>query len=861
MNHTQKILHQKKLALAISVLTLGCSINTLAQESPDSNVEEIQITGIRGSLLKALNIKQNSDSIVDAINSEDIGKFPDKNVADSLQRIPGVSVDRIWGEGRDIFVRGTDSTMNRTLMNGQNVASAYWWANDKPSRGFNYSILASELVSSLEVYKSPQADIDEGSIGGTVIVRTRKPMDLKSGTINLSVESVYSQLPDAWDPQISGLVSWKNEAETFGILGSVSSQKRTVRRDGLEAFPDNTLYSVKDQNGNVTNDVYAVWGGGSAIFSQDNERLTSNVTAQFKPTEAWDMVLNYVKSDMDSDNNNQNYLFMPGGYKLANGDTVTNPKFIPTGDGKQALVAGTLENPNDGGAAIEPIFRTASVKSEVVDFDATYTGENFVAHGQIGTTDATGGSSRDMGYWFEGNTRETINLSANKIEVSYLDLDPTDASALTLKSARDWIRKMEDEENYAQGDITFDTDWGAITKIKTGLKFRDETVTNNRTAGSTDSTNPAWKIITMDQVSTGITPKLHGETATSGSLTQYAFVDGKKAREIIDPMLRAGAMTYTYDTKAYYEINEQITAGYVKAEFESGSLHGDVGVRAISTDQMSKAYIDGAIGDVSRTYTDYLPSLNLVYDLADSVKLRGALSRAMARNTFQDLSANITIDATTSTASAGNPNLKPFYANQAEAGVEWYFAEASILSGSYFVKQLDTFVYTNTQTEIIDGDSLTVTRPFNAKDGADIQGVELQWQQDFGLGFGVVTNFTYTDATVPSVNGGQKLSLPGNSKEQLNASAYYENDQFSVRLSYNYRSKAYGGLTSGSQLVTDAYSQWDATANYALNETVKFFFTAVNITNEVIHQHTDDGIPVGFYENGQRYSVGARFQF
>ncbi|RZA06604.1 MAG: TonB-dependent receptor, partial [Moraxellaceae bacterium] len=231
------------------------------------------------------------------------------------------------------------------------------------------------------------------------------------------------------------------------------------------------------------------------------------------------------------------------------------------------------------------------------------------------------------------------------------------------------------------------------------------------------------------------------------------------------------------------------------------------------------------------------------------------------RNTFQDLSANITIDATTSTASAGNPNLKPFYADQAEVGVEWYFAEASILSGSVFVKQLDTFVYTSTQTEIIDGDSLTVTRPNNAKDGADIEGIEVQWQQDIGMGFGVVTNFTYTDATVPSLSGGQKLSLPGNSKEQMNASAYYENDQFSVRLSYNYRSKAFGGLTSGSQLVTDAYSQWDATANYELNENVKLFFTAVNITNEVIHQHTADGIPVGFYENGQRYSLGARFQF
>ena len=127
--------HKKKLASTIALLTLGAALPLHAQQgAEDEQIEQLFVTGIRGSLKQSLNVKQNADSIVDAINAEDIGKFPDKNVADSLQRIPGISVDRIWGEGRDIFVRGTNSTMNRTLMNGQNVASAYWWANDNPSR-------------------------------------------------------------------------------------------------------------------------------------------------------------------------------------------------------------------------------------------------------------------------------------------------------------------------------------------------------------------------------------------------------------------------------------------------------------------------------------------------------------------------------------------------------------------------------------------------------------------------------------------------------------------------------------------------------------------------------------------------------
>lgn len=863
MKHDQLRMRKRVLAHLISLATLSGAVSLQAQETDASAgpIEELTITGIRSSLKQALNVKQNADSIVDAINSEDIGKFPDKNVADALQRIPGISVDRIWGEGRDIFVRGTDSTMNRTLMNGQNVASAYWWANDNPSRGFNYSILASELVSSLEVYKSPEADIDEGSIGGTVIVRTRKPMDLDSLTVHFSAENVYSELPDKNDPQLSGLISWKNESDTFGVLASVNSQKRSVRRDGLEAFPDNTLYDVEDQDGNITEDVYAVWGGGSAIFQQENERLTTNLTLQFKPTDEWDMVLNYVKSDLDSDNNNQNYLFLVGGFKLENGITVTDPRFIPTGDGGQAIVGGTFEGADSTGASIEPIFREAYVKSDVLDFDATYFGDGWKGHVQLGTTGAEGGSDRDMGYWFEGNTREVINLAPNTIEVEYLDLDPTDASALTLMSARDWIRKMEDEENYIQGDLEYDVDWGIITDVKVGAKFRDETVTNNRTVGTTNSSHPAWEVITMDAVSPGSTPRLHGESATSGSLTQYAWIDGNLAKSVIDPMFEAGAMTYTFDQKAFYEINEEITAFYVKADFETGALRGNLGVRAVDTNQTSKAYIDGELGSVERSYTDTLPSLNIIYDLRDDLIIRAAASKAMARPTFQNLSANLTINATTSSASGGNPNLKPFYADQYELGAEWYFDEAAILSASFFVKNLDTFVFNRTADEVIDGETISVTRPYNAPNGSDIQGFEVQWQQELGMGFGVVTNYTFTDAETPSIDGGQKLKLPGNSEDQMNASVYYEDDSFSVRLSYNYRSEAYGGLTSGSQLVTDKYDQWDATANWAATDQVTVFLTAVNITNEVIYQHTDDGIPVGFYENGARYSIGARVKF
>jgi iron complex outermembrane receptor protein len=234
----------------------------------------------------------------------------------------------------------------------------------------------------------------------------------------------------------------------------------------------------------------------------------------------------------------------------------------------------------------------------------------------------------------------------------------------------------------------------------------------------------------------------------------------------------------------------------------------------------------------------------------------------MARNTFSDLSASTEVNGTTNAASAGNPLLKPYHADQFELGAEWYFADASLLSATAFSKKLDTFIYTSTAQENVGGVMRPVTRPHNADNGETVNGVELQWQQAFGAsGFGAVVNYTLTDAKTGAVAGGQKLNVVGNSKHQLNASGYFERNGYSARLSYNYRSKSYGGLDEGGQDVTSAYGQWDATASWDITQQLSLFASAVNIGNAVIRTNTTDGLPVGVYENGARYSLGLRAKF
>jgi iron complex outermembrane receptor protein len=838
------------------------------QEPPAPQTqEELLVTGIQGSLRKNLQIKRESGSTLDAMNAEDAGKFPDKNIADSLQRIPGVSVDRIWGEGRDIYIRGTDKDINRTLMNGQNVASAYWWANDNPSRGFNYTILAAELISSFRVYKSPQADIDEGSIGGTVIIYTHKPFDMEGNDLRLTMEGQYSELPDAIDPQASLLGSWQNNEKTFGALVSINWQNTSMRRDGLEAFPDNNLYNIVDDKGQVTEDVYVIWGGGSAIFQQTRERDTSNLTLQWQPNENWQAVFNYVGSSMDMKISNQNYLFMPGGFKLREDPpvVVTDPRFGATGDGRKILLGGTMNNPDSAGAALDAIFRSAYVDSAVYDLDFEYHNDQVLLHAQLGTTNANGGTDQDKLYRFVGNTREQFSLSRNSIEVKYLDLNPQDPNSLPFFSSdsHDWIRNMEDSETYVQTDAEFILDNAFFSAIKAGFKWRNQTIENNRRVGSIDTEHPLWKSFSqtsLASVSTGLTPELHRQTATQNSLTRFAWVNEARANQIITPVLQQGLMRYRYDQEAFYRIDETINAAYIKSDFHYDNWQGNLGLRAVNTRQESSAYEEQQRHTSARDYNDYLPSFNLAYEYRPDVIVRSSLSRAMARPSFQNLSPNIVIDGTNGNASGGNPDLEPFRAKQGDLGIEWYFDSESLLSATSFYKTISTFIYSETQEEIVDGEQLNVTRPYNAE-GAHISGLELQWQQHFGKGFGLLSNYTYTKATVTSQDKQQLLKLPGNSRDQINASLYYEDARYSLRLSYNYRSKSYGELLSGTQDETNSYQQWDFSANWTPVDYATLYIEGINLTNEVIYYRTANDIPQGLYENGRRFAMGVRLRF
>ncbi|WP_202899543.1 TonB-dependent receptor plug domain-containing protein [Kordiimonas gwangyangensis] len=284
MRKSKKLFYQSVSALAV----LGSATTAFAQDQASSGsmeeFEEIVVTGIRGSLRQSLDVKRNNNAIVDAISAEDIGKFPDKNVAESLQRVPGVTIQRQFGEGAAVSIRGAGNELTLTTLNGQNVASTGWFVLEPAKRSFNYELLPSELVGNIEVYKSSQADLAEGGVGGTVVINTRKPLDMDSMSIYGSIEGQHQTDSDKIDPQASGLFSWKNEGETFGLLVSGVYQRRHLQRQGNEAFWE--------------------WGAGPVAFKQDRRRSAITATAQFRPSENLDIVANYMDMKMRADNTN-----------------------------------------------------------------------------------------------------------------------------------------------------------------------------------------------------------------------------------------------------------------------------------------------------------------------------------------------------------------------------------------------------------------------------------------------------------------------------------------------------------------------------------------------------------------------------
>jgi iron complex outermembrane recepter protein len=875
------------IGTAVAMALFGRHGAVNAQQAPaqstsnDDALEEVVVTGVRASLRESLETKRNATAFVDAITAEDVGKFPDKNLAESLQRVPGVVINREFGEGERVNLRGTAANLTRTLFNGHALATADWFILDQLSttRSFNYLMLPSDLIGKVSVYKSPQADLEEGGIGGLIDVTSRSPLDMKANSIFASLQGAYSDLADKSDPQASALYSWKNDEETLGVLVAGIYQKRHLRRDGVEVLG----YFDADPGAGVVQAPALI---GSALFQQERVREGGNVTVEFRPNDKLDVSLSALYSQFDADNINENFIAW-GTRAIANGGTLSNVTM--QGD---TAVAGRISSLNNGtsdfGMVYDAIDRFASANTRSIDLDTDYRlTEDWLLHFKVGYTDAEGNTDAQPFVEFGAPAVFDYDLRGRTPSVRFLNVDPTDpADAQFIFSSLHQILN-NDDETYGYVDAERTLDFGLLKSVKFGAKYTDhnrDLIFNATTYGGFHvpiNTTPA------SAFAGGPTPNdyLHS-IDTAGTLSRYWQVDKASVERILFANLAtAGRVVYPQQN---FSVTEKASAGYAMANFQGDRWRGNLGVRVVRTEQIatgnlinpSGGAVENPFGNfdpirAERTYTDTLPSLNVVYDLTDNALLRFAAAKVMARPDFTDIAPRISLNPGALSGASGNPDLDPYRANQADISVEVYpNANTSYAIGVYYkdVKSFitDSLVTQNFPIESQTPPSLQCTTigpnlfncPFSINQrsnggGGSIKGVELSVTQPLVRDFGVQMNYTWSDAEAD--NGDP---LPQSSKNQFNLSTYFENRWVSARLSYTYRSEFFVTFDRLTPLNEKSLESLDASVSVNVTDNVALTFDGVNLTNEKIEQFAGEEFrPRAVYDNGRIYFAGVRLKF
>ena len=905
-NQQNKLTKSVRLAIAMGVITTISAPAALAQDERETEV--IEVTGIRGSQKANINAKRFSNAIVDAITAEDIGKFPDKNVAETLARVPGITIDRDFGEGQGVTIRGVQPDQNLTLVNGQAVGTGQWFVLSDATRNFNFEILASEMIAGLEVYKSSQADIDEGALGGTVILKTRKPFDLEANSGQVSIEGQYGDIADALDPTLSGLYSWKNDDETFGILFSGSYQERTVERETNEDFgwfgpsipridPLIEAPVGASQKGAIP------WGMGSALFKQDRERVGFDVTAQWAPTDDFDVSVHYLSSTLKADNVNSNLIGIPF-RGIAYTGTETSPGTVSSDNVVESLSMMGVDNRPAWARfiAYDNIFRDGSeMSTEILDIEGHYIVGDGKFHFQLGTTTGEG-ENRDFftEFWASANDpRAAIDFYNPGGDNPYIDFttaspwlaNPTDE--MWLGGIFDQLNATEDKENYIQIDYEHSVDWGAVTEIKTGIKRRDRSFAQSRFR--TDLANlapvgegslgPASSFWNGDMINVS-------HDNTNGVAASYFFPDKDSmynalysVAECADDTTVLCRRTDAFLDESSFDIEEDITALYAMAKFSGDGFRGNVGMRYVETDSTSNGY-DLTTGEAvafDGGYNEWLPSINLSYDLSEDVLLRMAAARVLTRPAPFQLAPAVNLTPETSSGSAGNPQLNPLTANQFEVGAEWYFSESSVAAVTVFKKDINDFIFTKTVSREIDGQQINQLRTPENGGSTSIDGIEMQIQHVFDNGFGGYANYTYTDVADAQVDEAvavtdddgniigatiatRSVSFPNTSKDSFNVGVFYETDLYSARLNYNYRSEYFIAQTEIGDQFRDEQSQLDAQFSWNVTEAITLKAEALNLTDEIWENYyvrSSDGKRLGGTQsaNGRRFFIGASMKF
>ena len=943
--------------------------------------DDIVVTGFRASLNSALGQKRRETASVDSIVAEDIGKFPDSNLAESMQRVPGVSLARgDGGEGRNISVRGLGAAFTRVRINGMEgsaqTGSSDIYGAQNAGRSFDFNVFPSEIFSSLTVRKTPSADLEEGSLGATVDLRAPKPLDYKQDfVVAATLRGIYGELSKKVNPRASLLVSKQFGDGQFGILASGSYQKRETREVGYSAVD---ILSA-NTNGLTTNGVNApfctpvgftpvspplgtkgataslcstgnprtstaaayntviglrrpdlpnVQGSGAFLpriprylnSEQTQERIGGSVTLQWQPDDATNMWIDGLYSRLDVTRRDNYIAGLSFGRSVTNNGqpmvSVKDVAFDPLGsltyglfDGVDVRSEGLVDRYVSSFSQVNwnlehdlsdtlKVTLMAGVNRSVLDgkkrlqtfIDAIDT-DNF----SIDFRD--GGSTPAIGFGFD---------VANPANFNYA---PTLTDGTVLGGFSFQGRPLKQTTVNQTYEANFD--WKATSgfTVRAGGQYREA---DFKSVGTLPYT--AQTVVTALPAGTtlaSLTRQITGLDTLFGSGAPKSWV--ALDSEAWEKTFNFAGVRYCGAEcgAAVSEIREQVSSAYAMAQFDTESalpipVRGDFGIRYVHTDQHSVGYIPvadsttptglrGQRAVVDRSYTDWLPSANVVFELTPKLQMRIAGAKVMSRPDLPSLAPNSGVTATTRVGTLNNPLLDPIRANTADVALEWYFRPGSLLSIAGYYKDIGTYVQrvssqipfnqlglpdallanSNTApTEIF-----TVSQPLNTP-GGKLKGFEINAQMPFDFlpgflsHFGALANYNRVTSKITyilaSVNGVATVTstadLVGLSKNSASGTLYYEDARFSIRGTASYRDRYIRGIPAspGSDLQGNRPNTFiDASAAFAITDQIKLIAEVQNITDERNSLYIDSKRQDTLFETriGRTFTLGATARF
>lgn len=831
-------------------------------------VEAIVVQGFRKSLGVAREMKRDSSIVADVIVAEDMAKFPDLNLAESLQRLPGVAINREAGEGRRVSLRGLGPDFTRVQLNGMEVLGNVDSPMDSRGqtsrdRAFDFNIFASELFSKIDVRKSFSAEQDEGGMAGTVGLYTAKPFEYSGRKAALSLQGGTNSATKDFQPRVAGMIS-QNWDDKFGVLVSVAYSKRQVEEQGYNT------YGAGQQKANAANvvnlsptdaakalagELIFQRGNRLSVWGADNERLGVTTALQWRPVESLTLTLDGLYGKFSNDRS-ENHLATRAsvgstilGAATPHSGVTTAPPVLRSIQYDQyntilyADVANTVFATETRRQETENTFKQlvltgewevseklkvdGHIGQETSDYDIPISDKFYTeAFGDL-ITDYRGKTAKNTYGW---NTIDPNNYRAHEIDFS-----------ATYQTT---------ELNNAEVNLAYKFDEALI--LKGGLSFRG--FKNSGYTQTNDDVNKTpWEKGTLDDRVTNYYKIFDKHKDQS-----WVIVDWNKA-------LAQYNVTRTLSApKSVYEVEEETKAGYVqldwKTELAGMRLRGNIGARAYDTELTSSGVTTRTTAGVSynvpatvkKSYSGVLPAFNAVLEVSDQFQIRAAAAQNINRPALAAYAMNgtISVDGSTVTVSTGNPNLDPYTSDEFDLSAEWYFGSVGMLTAGVFHKKIDGLVSSQTVTNVpysstglaeglypgVTGSTnvASYTRQVNLND-ATLTGLELSAQSDFFFlpgplkNMGVVANLTLIDSeTTNKINTLDfKGEIYGMSDVNSNITLYYETPKWGGRMSANYRSDY--TIDSGG---FEATTYVDAAAFYQLSPRIRLTLDGVNLTDE-----------------------------